>query len=35
LKAIELARQEELKLRVAYRQALLKLDLATRPVVGR
>ena len=35
LKAIELARQEELKLRVAYRQALLKLDLATRPIPGR
>ena len=35
LKGIEIARQEELKLRVAYRQALLKLDLATRPIPGR
>lgn len=35
LKAIEAARQEELRLRVAYRQALLKLDLATRPIPGR
>lgn len=35
LKAVELARQEELNLRVAYRQALLKLDLATRPIPGR
>jgi ABC-type transporter Mla subunit MlaD len=35
LKAVEVARQEELNLRVAYRQALLKLDLATRPIPGR
>ena len=35
LRAMESARHEELKLRVGYRQAMQRLDLATRPCPGR